>query len=202
MNSSVLAHGPPDVGLVPATLCDHRDHLAGLMDETLPTLDEVIDRIRSPKPPLACRVVELRDGEEVRSARVIFDGITGWFIETEERLEFRHTDDFVLFDEGGKLKRLGPGLGAHSNGWVKTPIEGRRMSLDQALGRVLGREDVDGRGSVLVEFLGLRPGEDTVFHFNVDITTGVVLRMSRPGFGLILRLENLRIGTVEEPLDP
>ena len=107
----------------------------------LPTFDRVIDLIRSPTPPLACRVVELRDGDEVRSTRVIFDSIAGWFIETEEGVAFRHTDDFFFFDEDGMLTRLGPGLGAHSNGWVKTPIEGRRMNLDQASGRVLRRDE-------------------------------------------------------------
>lgn len=172
------------------------------MDETLPTFDEVVDRIRSPKPPLACRVVELRDGVAERSARVFFDGIAGWFIESDERVEFRHSDDFVVFDEGGELKRVGPGMQVHSNAWVKTPIEGRRMSLDEATGRVIGGEEVDGRRSILVEFLGLKSGEDTAFQLHIDLETGVVLRMSRPDLGLILRLEDLRIGTVEELLDP
>lgn len=172
------------------------------MDEASPTFDEVVDLIRSPKPPLACRVVELRDGVAARSARTVFDGISGWFIESDERVEFRHSDDFVVFEEGGELKRVGPGVQVHSNAWVKTPIQGRRMSLDEATGRVIGREEVDGRRSILVEFLGLRSGEDTLFQLHIDLETGVVLRMSRPDLGLILRLEDLRIGTVEEPLDP
>jgi len=97
---------------------------------------------------------------------------------------------------------MGPGIHVHSNGWVKTPIQGRRMNLDGATGRVISREEVDGRRSILVEFLGLRYPEDTVFHLHIDLETGIVLRTSRPDLGLILRLEDLRIGTVEEPSDP
>ena len=67
------------------------------MGEALLTFDEIVHLIRTPKPPLACRVVELTDGDAVRSARVIFDGIAGWLIETDEGTEFRHADDFVLF---------------------------------------------------------------------------------------------------------
>ena len=168
------------------------------MSETLPTFDEVLELVRAPKPPLACRVVELRGGDELRSARVIFDGIAGWLIESGERTEFRHADDFVLFDEAGVLRRLGPGLGAHSNAWVKTPIEGKRMSLDQATGRVIGLEEIDRRDSVLAEFHGLRSGEDAVFQLSIDLETGIVLRMLRTDLGLILRLEDLRIGNIEE----
>jgi hypothetical protein len=166
--------------------------------ETLPTFDQVVDLIRSPKPPLACRVVQLRDGVEERSGRVLFDGISGWFIESDERIEFRHSDDFALLDDGDGLRRLGPGVTSHSNGWAKTPIEGNRMSLDQATGRVIGLEDVDGRRSVLTEFHGLRSGEDTVFELHIDLVTGLVLRTTRPDLGLILRIEHLRIGSVEE----
>ena len=165
---------------------------------TLPTFDQVVDLIRSPKLPFACRVVQLLDGVEERSARVLFDGISGWFIESDERIEFRHSDDFALFDDADGFRRLGPGVPSHSNGWAKTPIEGKRMSLDQATGRVIGLEDVDGRRSVLAEFHGLRSGEDAAFTLHIDLDTGLVLRMSRADLGVILRLEDLRIGTVEE----
>jgi hypothetical protein len=165
---------------------------------TVPTFDQVVDLIRSPKPPLACRVSELRDGVEERSARVLFDGLSGWYIESAERTEFRHSDDFALFDDGAELRRLGPDVPSHSNGWVKTAIEGRRMSLDQATGRVVGLEDVDGRDSVLAEFVGLTAGEDVVFGLHIDLDTGVVLQMLRADLGLILRLDDLRIGTVGE----
>ena len=72
------------------------------------------------------------------------------------------------------------------------------MSLDQATGRVIGLEDVDGRRSVLAEFHGLRSGEDAAFTLHIDLDTGLVLRMSRADLGVILRLEDLRIGIVEE----
>ena len=167
------------------------------MGGALLTFDEIVDLIRSPKPPLGCRVVELTDGHAVRSARVIFDGIEGWLIETDEGTEFRHRNDFVLFDKQDSIRRLGPGLDAHSNGWVKTPIEGHRMNLAQASGRVLGLEVVDGRSSIRAEFHGLKAGEDVVFQFDVDLETGVILRISRTDLGLVMRLEELRIGSVE-----
>ena len=173
--------------------------IGDILGRTLPTFDQVVDLIRSPKPPLACRVLELRDGVEERSPRVLFDGISGWYIESAERIEFRHSDHFALFDEGDELRRLGPSAPSHSNGWVKTPIEGSRMSLDQATGRVIGPEDVDGRRSVLADFHGLRSGEDTVFKLHIDLYTGLVL-MSCADLGLILRLEDLRIGIVGDEI--
>jgi hypothetical protein len=81
---------------------------------------------------------------------------------------------------------------------VKTPIEASRISLDQATGRVIGPEDVDGRRSVLAEFHGLRSGEDSVFQLHIDLDTGLVLRMWRADLGVILRLQDLRIGIVED----
>lgn len=168
------------------------------MGEAVLTFDQIVDLIRSNKPPLACRVIELRDGVEERWARVLFDGVSGWYIEGTEGTEFRHSEDFALLDDGANLRRLGPSMASHSNGWVKTPIEGKRMSLDQATGRVIGWEEVDGRQSVLAEFSGLRSGEDVVFQLHIDLDTGVVLRMSRSDLGLILRLDDLRIGSIED----
>ena len=48
------------------------------------------------------------------------------------------------------------------------------------------------------EFNGMRSGEDVVFQLHIDFDTGVVLRMSRADLGLILRLDDLRIGNAEE----
>ncbi|HEY6651340.1 MAG TPA: hypothetical protein VI364_03495 [Actinomycetota bacterium] len=73
------------------------------------------------------------------------------------------------------------------------------MSLDQAVGRVIGPEDVDGRRSVLAELHGLRSGEDTAFQLHIDLDTGLVLRTARAELGLILQIEDLRIGIVEHP---
>ena len=168
------------------------------MGSALPTFDQVVDLIRSPKPPLACRVLELSNGDEMRSARVIFDGMSAWFIESDEMVEFRIADDLAVFDEGGELKRVGPGMGVHSNPWVKTAIQGERLNLDEASGHVIRREVVDGRPAILVEVIGLRAGEDTVFELQVDLETGVILRMSRPDLGPILRVDDLRIGTDED----
>jgi hypothetical protein len=169
------------------------------MEDQLPTFTEVVTSLRSPKPPLVCRVIELEDGREKRSATVIFDGLSGWFIEGDARMEFRSSDDRVLLDEGGVLRVL---PGGHSNGWVKTPIQGARMSLDRSTGRVLGYEDVDGRTTIVAEFEGLRSGEDAVFVFHVDVETGVVLQMSRKDMGLVVRVEGLRVAIMEEPHGP
>ena len=109
------------------------------MESPLPTFAEVVASIKSPKPPLTCRVVEFEDGAEKRSARVIFDGLSGWFVEDDARVEFRSSDDRVLLYESGVLRAL---PGAHSNGWVKTPIQGRRMSLEGSTGNVIDREDL------------------------------------------------------------
>lgn len=158
---------------------------------------EVVRRMAAPKPPLACRVVELRDDAPTRVATVLFDGLEGWHIDDGERTEFRSSDDRVVFDSGGRLERSGPGSGVvHSNAWVKTPIEGWRMNLEGITGRVLGHEPVDGRETALLEAHGLRAGEDTVFLMHVDIETGVVLRIARPDLGTVLRIEDFRIGTV------
>jgi len=54
------------------------------------------------------------------------------------------------------------------------------------------------RSSVLAEFNGLRAGEDVVFQLHIDLDTGVVVRISRADLGLILRLDDLRIGSVED----
>jgi hypothetical protein len=167
------------------------------MESQLPTFAEVDASLRSPKPPLSCRVIELKDGSEKRSARVYFDGLSGWFIEDDARVEFRSSDDRVLLDEGGVLRAL---PGAHSNAWVKTPIQGALMSLDRSTGRVIGHAEVDGRSANVAEFTGLRSGEETVFVFHVDVETGVVLQMSRDDMGDVLRVEELRVGIVEEPL--
>jgi len=168
--------------------------------DVLPSFDEVRQLIGSPKPPLGCRVVELREGEVQRSARVLFDGLASWFVDDGSRVEVRGTHDRALFDEGGRLERVGPGLGnVHSNGWVKTVIDGRRMAnLDKATGRVLGREVIDGRNRILVECSGLKSNDDVVFRMHIDAETGVVVRVSRPDLGLVLRVEDLRIGTAQE----
>jgi hypothetical protein len=164
--------------------------------EPLPTFQDVVALMRSAKPPLACRVVELRGKVTERSARVLFDGLEGWFIEDDSRIELRTSEGCVLFDSDGKLERIGPtSTGVHSNGWVKTPIQGHLMNLDDAAGRVIRRDEVDGRQALLVEVDGLRRDEDIAFHLHVDLITGIVVQMSRPDMGVVLCVEDLRVGT-------
>jgi hypothetical protein len=92
------------------------------MTEPLPTFEQVRELMRSSKPPIACRVVELDSGTARRMAAVLFDGLQGWYIDDGTRVEVRSSDEVVLFDSEGGLQRIGPGMGGvHSNGWVKTP---------------------------------------------------------------------------------
>ena len=63
------------------------------------------------------------------------------------------------------------------------------MSLDQATGRVLRRDMLDERSTLVIEALGLREGEDVIFEMQVDVATGVVVQMSRADLGLVLRVE-------------
>jgi hypothetical protein len=67
------------------------------------------------------------------------------------------------------------------------------------MGRTSGtRRGLDMRSSALAEFNGLRAGEDVVFQLHLDLDTGVVVRISRADLGLILRVDDLRIGSVED----
>jgi hypothetical protein len=116
------------------------------MVEPLPTFEQVLELMRSPKAPIACRVVELDGRTARRTAAVLFDGLQGWYIDDGARVEVRSSDESVLFDSEGNLQRVGPGVGGvHSNGWVKTPIEPRRTSLERATGRVIRRDPLDER---------------------------------------------------------
>lgn len=173
------------------------------MVEKPTTLDEVRELLRSLKPPIACRVVELRGGVVARSARVLFDGLEGWFVDDGAELEVRASNGSVLLDSKGELRRIGPGAAhVHSNPWAKTAIEPRRMDLDEMEGRVLRREDRGGRTAILIEAFGLKRGVDLPYLMHVDTETGIVLEMSRADLGVVLRVEELRVGTVEPAPPP
>lgn len=71
------------------------------------------------------------------------------------------------------------------------------MSLDRATGRVLRRDVIAERPTLVIEAVGLREGEDVIFEMQVDVATGVVVQMSRADLGLVLRVEGLRVGSIE-----
>jgi hypothetical protein len=73
------------------------------MVEPLPTFEQVLEPMQSPKPPIACRVVELDGGSVRRTATVLFDGLQGWYIDDGARVEVRSSDESVLFDSDGKI---------------------------------------------------------------------------------------------------
>jgi hypothetical protein len=168
------------------------------MVDPLPIFEQVLELMRSRKPPIACRVVEFDGRTARRTATVLFDGLQGWYIDDGARVEVRSSDESVLFDSEGSLQRVRLGMGGvHSNGWVKIAVEPRRMSLDRAVGRVLRRDSLDDRPTLVIEAQGLRGGEDVNFEMHIDVATGVVTAMSRADLGLVLRVEGLRVGSIE-----
>jgi len=167
--------------------------------EPLPSFDEIRALIASRKPPLATRVVERTDGEISREASVVFDGINAWFIDDGSKIELRAAEDRVTYLEEGRLERVGPGMVASSNNWVKIAIDGRRIAyLDRADGEVLGPDDVAGRACWLVRARGLKADEDISMLLHVDRETGIVVRTAREDADVVLDLEELMLGTVTQ----
>jgi hypothetical protein len=168
--------------------------------DATPSFDRIRGLIESHKPPLACRVVELADGEVRRSASVIFDGINGWYIDDGSRIELRAAEDRATFVENGAVERVGPGMVVSSGNWVKAAIDGRRIAnLDGSSGSVVGRETIDERPCWIVDVEGLKARDDAVLRLRVDEETGVIVRMAREDRGEVLRVEDLVLGTVELP---
>lgn len=169
------------------------------MSEPVPSFEEIKALIASRKPPLAARIVERTDGEATREASVVFDGINGWFIDDGARIELRAAEDRVTYLEEGRLERVGPGMVASSNNWVKGAIDGRRMAyLDRAEGEVLGEDEVAGRACWLIRAEGLRADEDVVALLHVDRETGVVIRMTREDLDVVVEVDELMLGTITE----
>src|SRR5215211_7029207 len=75
----------------------------------------------------------------------------------------------------------------------------QRMSLDRATGRVIRRDELEERPTLVMEADGLREGEDVVFQMQVDVATGVVLQIPRGDLDLVLRVEGFRVGGTEQP---
>jgi hypothetical protein len=167
--------------------------------DPLPSFNHLRGLIASKKPPLAARVVERTDGQVTREASVVFDGINGWFIDDGARLEFRAAEDRVVFVEETGLERIGPGMVASSNTWVKNAIDGRRMAyLDRADGEVLGPDEFAGRACWLARVTGLKSDEDVVVLLHVDRETGIVMRTAREDLELTLDVEELMLGAVTQ----
>jgi hypothetical protein len=167
--------------------------------EPPPSFDEVRALIASRKPPLAARVVERTDGEISREASVVFDGINAWFIDDGAKIELRAAEDRVTYVEDGRLERVGPGMVASSNNWVKSAIDGRRIVyLDRAEGEVLGPDELADRACWLVRATGLRADEAATFLLHVDRETGVLMRTAREDRDVVLDLEELMVGTATQ----
>ncbi len=165
-----------------------------------PTFEQVKRLITSRKPPLVARVVEHADGEVRRSATVIHDGINGWLVDDGERVEFRAAEDRATFVEAGGVERIGPGMVASSNNWVKTALDGRRMAyLDRATGEVTGSGELLGRSCWTVRAHGLRSDVEVPVVLHVDAQTGILLRTQREDLdGSFLEVRELVLGTATE----
>jgi hypothetical protein len=167
--------------------------------EPLPSFNHLRGLIASKKPPLAARIVERTDGQVTREASVVFDGINGWFIDDGMKLELRAAEDRVVFVEEGGLERIGPGMVASSNTWVKNAIDGRRMAyLDRADGEVLGPDELGGRPCWLARASGLRSDEEVVLLLHVDRETGILMRTAREDLDVTLDVEELMLGAVTQ----
>lgn len=173
------------------------------MAESLPSFEQVQRLIASKKPPLAARVVQRRGGDVTREASAIFDGINAWFVDDGSKIELRAAEDRVVFVEDGGVERVGPGMVAASNAWVKFALDGRRTAIDEAEGEVLGPDELAGRRCWLVRVRGLKAGNDAVFLLHVDAQTGLLLRTAREDLDETVDVDELLLGTVtqREPVE-
>lgn len=171
------------------------------MTDAAPSFEEIKRLIASKKPPLAARLVERRDGAVHREASVVFDGINAWFVDDGHRIELRATEDRVTYVEEGAVERIGPGMVATSNNWVKSAVDGRRTAhLDRATGEVLGPDEILGRACWLVRAHGLKQNApEASFLLHVDAETGVVMRTAREDADVVLDVEELLLGTATTP---
>ncbi len=101
------------------------------------------------------------------------------------RVEYRAGGAWVLDEGSTDVGRAG---------WLAAAIEPwRHLSLPGVEGRVIGREDVGGRGALIVEAHGLR-GPTVVSKIWVDEDTGVIVRIERLGDPApLLVLEGLEV---------
>jgi len=168
------------------------------VSDPAPSFEEIQRLVASKKPPLAARVIERRDDEITREASVVFDGINAWFVDDGTRIELRAAEDRVVYVADGTIERVGPGMVAASNAWVKNLLDGRRTRIDQAAGDVLGPDDLFERRCWLVRVEGWRANDETAFLLHVDAQTGVILRQAREDEETTLDVEELMLGTVTE----
>jgi hypothetical protein len=158
--------------------------------------DELVELMGRPKPPLACSVVEVADGEIRRNASVWFDGMETWWIDDGSVAELRASERRVLLDDGAGLVRHDDG--AYVHGWVRLPLEPSKIAyLDTAAGSVLASSAIEGRACTTADVDGLRENEDVTFRIWVDDETGIALRIERDDGAASIEVRDLRIGRLE-----
>jgi hypothetical protein len=140
-------------------------------------------------------VVDVRDGRDFRTARVVFDGVEGWWIDDGEKVELRVDEGRATFVQPSGIERVDH-ENVYANGWVKAAVEGRLMAyMDEAAGDVKSSEMIDGRRCWMAEVSGLKAGVEEAIKLFVDQETGVIL-LSK-GNGAELQVRDLHLGTIE-----
>ena len=147
-----------------------------------------------PKAPIAATVTRSgeRSGRNDVSHAVVHDGLEGWFIRLDRSREFVFgTDSTVFVDEGGVRAVRGARVAA--NLWIKALLQGRLLAaLDQAEGRCIGSESLEGRVCWITELEGLRDDGATT-RLWIEATHGYVLQMEGPDYRI--QVTDLAIGT-------
>lgn len=167
--------------------------------DTPPSWAELVDLLRSPKPPLSCTVARTDEGDVERRVRVVFDGRDGWWIDDGERFGLQTASEHVLLGERDHLA-LHTGNAVHWRGLEKTVIDGARMAnLGSATGMVVGSDAIEGRPCWIAEVEGLRTGEDVTFRLWIDLATGISIRMERLDLDRPVVVEVRDLLVAEEP---
>lgn len=143
-------------------------------------------------PSIRCRVVE-RLGSVTREALVTYDGSRRWVISDAEKTHLNDGERCIVMHPNGVVERIP--VGAHIHGWVKVLITPRKMAhLDGAGGRVVGREEVQGRACWVVEAEGLKSGSDQTYRMWVDAEGAFVMRTVLLGLDGDQHLEDVVVG--------
>ena len=160
----------------------------------LPSWDEVVDLLRSPKSALSCTVVRTDRPEGVRVASVVFDGDDGWWIEDEDGFGLQTSSERIVLGRRDAVE-LHTSHHVYWRGLEKSLIEGRLIAnLDSATGSVVRADERGGRSCWVTEVDGLRSGEDVTFRLWIDRATGITLLMGRVDLdGPLVEVRDLRI---------
>lgn len=159
-----------------------------------PTWDEVRElMVRRPKPPIRATVTDT-SRTPPRRLHVIHDGLDGWLIEEDARIEMSAGEASTVVFDGHELVGF-RGQHVASDTHVKAMFEGHLMaSIDEASGTVIGREVCAGREAWVVDVVGLRRDSEDRFRLSVDAEHGFVVRLE--GRDAVVAMDDVVIGTL------